>query len=77
MSLFTEEQLQELAVVFGLSRVQTYQVRDGLVRESDFVWWRSEEGPRRVKVSEHLENLRAYPEVYQVNQPSIRVEYPD
>ena len=41
MTHFTDEQLQELATIFGLKKVEDLlPVRDGFVTKETMVWWR-------------------------------------
>lgn len=42
---FTEEQLEELKTIFGLTRISVLPVRDGYVHKDSMVWWRCEKGP--------------------------------
>jgi hypothetical protein len=78
MSHFTEEQLAELATVFGLERADTLPVRDGVVTKDMMVWWRGEKGKRRVSAATDWENIREYPDIYQLDEPEVRsVEYVD
>lgn len=81
MPHFTEEQLQELETVFALKRVESLPVRDGRVTKSCDVWWRSVAGPERVRagITVHWENIRLYPDAYQIAKPktNIKVTYLD
>lgn len=80
MPHFTEEQLQELATIFGLKKVEdVLPVRDGFVTKETMVWWRFEGGPVLVKAGDldNWNNIKNYPYVYQLKQPNIRVEYED
>lgn len=49
---FTEEQLEELKTIFGLTRNDTLPVRDGCVHKESMVWWRCEKGPELVKAGD-------------------------
>ena len=80
MAHFTEEQLQELATIFGLKKVEdVLPVRDGFVTKKTMVWWRCEEGPILIKTGEptHWENIKEYPRVYQLNKPKVQIKYED
>jgi hypothetical protein len=77
MSLFSEEQLKELEQIFDLKRKKTIQVRDGFVELNDTVWWRCKDGPSEVKVSDDIDNIRRYPQHYQIAQPTTKIEYLD
>mgnify|MGYP003537220235 FL=1 len=76
---FTEEQLEELKTIFGLSRNDTLPVRDGCVHKESMVWWRCEEGPELVKAGDpaHWLNIRCQPQVYQIKKPAVSVVYKD
>lgn len=70
---FTEEQLQELETVFGLTRTgETLPVKDGVVRKDTLVWWRGNDGPDQVVARKDWENIRAYPELYSLKRPKIK-----
>ena len=80
MPHFTEEQLQELATIFGLTRQEDLlPVRDGFVTKETMVWRRCEDGPILVKADDlnNWNNIKNYPHVYQLKQPNVRVEYED
>lgn len=80
MPHFTEEQLQELATIFGLTRQDDIlHVRDGFVTKETMVWWRRKNGPILVKAGDldNWNNIKNYPHVYQLKQPNVRVEYED
>ena len=78
MPHFTEEQLQELVTIFGLKKVEdVLPVRDGFVTKETMVWWRCEDGPMLVKAGNLVDwnNIKNYPNVYQLNKPPGRFEY--
>lgn len=79
MPHFTEEQLKELATVFGLTRAETLPVRDGVVTKTSEVWLRCVDGPEKFVAGEPItwENIKKYPEYYQLARPRMRVEYLD
>lgn len=52
MAHFTEEQLEELKTIFGLTRNDTLPVRDGYVHKDSMVWWRNVQGPELVKAGD-------------------------
>lgn len=77
MAHFTEEQLQELATIFGLTRQgDVLPVRDGFVTKETMVWWRCEEGPILVRAGDPTDwaNIKNYPLAYQLKKPNIRIE---
>ena len=75
MEQLTEAQIEQIAKTFGLKKVKTYPVKDGVVTEEDQVWWHAEDGPELVKVKEHKNNLTRYPMVYSIHQPKTMVIY--
>lgn len=75
MSLFTAEQLAQIATVFGLTQKEFFPVRDGVVTLEDKVWWRCETGPEHVQVRAHLHNLKEFPNAYQLAQPKTKIVY--
>ena len=79
MAYFTEEQLEELKTIFGLTRNNVLAVRDGVVHKDSMVWWRCEEGPELVKAGDlpHWDNIRRHPLVYQLKEPVVQVVYKD
>ena len=80
MPHFSEEQLSELETIFGLKRVEeTLPVRDGVVSKGSMVWWRCNYGPEHVLASQscHWENIRKYPQAYQLQKPQVQVIYKD
>ena len=78
MAHFTDEQIAELALVFGLMPRTGLPVRDGRVTQTCMVWWRSETGPEHVQASEHWDNIQRHPSAYQLAKPTIaRVVYTD
>ena len=79
MAHFTEEQLEELKTIFGLTRNDTLPVRDGCVHKESMVWWRCEEGPELVKAGDpaHWINIRCHPQAYQLKKPVVQVIYKD
>ena len=79
MAHFTEEQLEELKTIFGLTRNDTLPVRDGCVHKESMVWWRSVKGPQPVKAGDpaHWDNIRNHPLAYQLKEPVVQVVYKD
>lgn len=78
MSHFTEEQLQELATIFGLERAgDVLPVRGGVVNRNTKVWWRSENGPELVLAgsASHWTNIKNFPSAYQLTKPHYQIEY--
>ena len=75
MELLTEAQLDQIAKTFGLKKVKTFPVKDGVVIEDDQVWWHAETGPELVKVKEHKNNLSRYPLIYSIHKPKTKITY--
>ena len=76
MPHFSEAQLQELATIFGLKKVEeTLPVRDGVVTRESMVWWRAKDGPVCVQARQDWYNIKAFPDLYQLMRPKIRCEY--
>lgn len=75
MSLLTEEQLNQIATVFGLKAKKHFPVRDGYVTEDDKVWWRCENGPEHVLVKQHMHDLLEFPQAYQLARPQTKIVY--
>lgn len=73
MSLFTKEELEELAAFFNLKMAEDrLPVRDGYVTKGQMVWWRCNEGPEHVRASHHWDNIQAYPTAYQISEPKVK-----
>ena len=77
MSNFTEEQLRELEVAFGLKRQDSLPVKDGRVTRDSLVWWRCVDGPVRETAGQHWENITRAPQFYSIAEPVYRIEYMD
>ena len=77
MSLFTEEQLQELQAVFNLRRVETLPVRDGRVSKQDMVWWRHLDSPQHVLARDHWRNIQEFHRIYSIKEPKYTLTYTD
>lgn len=77
MALFTEAELRELEIVFGLKREETLPVRDGVVRKDTKVWWRGNDGPQLITAGDEWVNIKEYPDAYQLKEPKTKVEYLD
>lgn len=79
MPHFTEEQLDELATIFGLIPAETLPVRDGVVTKTSEVWLRCVHGPEKLVAGDPVnwENIKKYPEYYQLARPMIHVVYLD
>ena len=70
MSYFTQEQIAELESIFGIKRQdETLPVRDGVVSKESIVWWRCDKGPETRIAKQCWENIREYPEYYQIEKP--------
>lgn len=75
---FNEAQLKELETVFGLTRVETLPIRDGVVARNASVWWRGASGPERVTANaSHWTNIKEFPSLYQHSEPKHKVTYVD
>jgi len=79
MKEFTKEQLDFLEKFYGLTPcgAPMLPVRDGAVTETTFVWWRCHDGPERVLAKDHWENIKGYPDAYQLNEPKTTITYID
>lgn len=78
MTFFSDKQIEELEVIFGIKRVEgVLQVRDGYVTPNDMVWWRCVDGPVQVAVRTHSGNIKENPEYYQIKRPKFTIEYLD
>ncbi|MBN3757180.1 hypothetical protein G3N95_29855 [Paraburkholderia sp. Tr-20389] len=77
MSNFTEEQLRELEVAFGLKRQDSLPVKDGRVTRDTLVWWRCVDGPTHEPAGLHWENIERCPQFYSIAEPVYRIEYMD
>ena len=74
MSLLTSEQLDQIDTHFGLQKVPTLPVRDGIVNPDQYVWWRCEYCPEHVRAKDHWSNIQDHPECYQLSRPLIKYE---
>jgi hypothetical protein len=76
---FTEEQLEELETLYGLKRIETLPIRDGVVARHQNVWWRGEDGPEFVEAGNpsHWSNIQNFPNVYQHAKPVFKLAYVD
>jgi len=73
---FTEEQLNEIATVFGLARrTNLLKVSDGYVSLCDKVWWHRDSGPMHQEARFHTENIKNFPELYSIKEPKTKVTY--
>lgn len=74
MAHFTDEQLAEIGMHFGLKpAAECLPVRDGRIYKGAPVWWRAEDGPQEVisDSHDHWDNIRRYPECYSIAQPKV------
>jgi len=72
MALFTQEQLKELEVFFGLKPViDTLPVRDGYVHKTELIWWRGGDGPQHNLAGGQWANIKQFPNLYQHTKPNI------
>ena len=53
------------------------RVRDGLINKLDTVWWRNSEGPIKKTAAEHWDNIKEFPEFYQITEPQTKLIYID
>jgi hypothetical protein len=84
---FTPDQLIEIATVFSLSldkinlsSKEYATIRDGnVIKKGDSVWWRSSNGPELVISSKdtHWDNIKNYPDLYQLTEPKTEIIYLD
>ncbi|HET8687115.1 MAG TPA: hypothetical protein VFM18_10705 [Methanosarcina sp.] len=80
---FTLEEMIEIAQALKIPHEhlleQTLPVRDGFVKKGDKVWWRATLGPEHVisDSSTHWNNIKNYPDCYQLNKPKTKTEYFD
>ena len=78
MAQFSNNELQELAEVFGLTfaKKELLPVRDGYVFEGEYVWWRAEDGPELIAATgSHWENIKNYPACYQLKRLRIKQSF--
>lgn len=55
--------------------VETFPVRDGVVKADEKVWWLGESGPEFVLAGKEFRNIVDYPDCYQVAKP-VFVKHP-
>lgn len=78
MPHFTNDQLDEIATVFGLRRkTDVLPIKDGVVSKDQKVWWRGEDGPEFVIAEKEWDNIRHYPEIYSHVRPAGKFVYED
>lgn len=77
MANFTDDELRELEIIFGLKQVKNLPVLDGRVTRDCDVWWREHSGPQLVSAAEHWDNIAQWPTAYSVKKPNctIKVTY--
>lgn len=58
---------------------ESLPVRDGRVCKTDMVWWRHHRAPEHVRAGSgnHWQNIREFPDCYQIAEPTIRLVYED
>lgn len=56
--------------------VETFPVRDGVVKVGEKVWWHCEEGPKHLRVDGDIRNIMNYPQYYSINKP-VFVQHPE
>ena len=66
---YTKEQIKDIAENYGKIRV-----RDCWAEKGQLIWWRCNEGPEQVLLlTNHLDNARLFPMLYQIEKPKMRV----
>ncbi len=78
------ETLQKL-VTKAIKKIKSneIEIRDGIAKKGDKVWWRSDKGPKLVYLRDdeygtHWSNVKNYPDLYQHTQPNVKyhsIEY--
>ena len=53
-----------------------YDVRDGVVKVGEWVWWHCEEGPEHIRVEEGHRNIMDYPQYYSIRKP-VFIQHPE
>lgn len=58
---------------------ESLPVRDGRVCKTDMVWWRHMDEPEHVRAGSgnHWDNIREFPDYYQIEKPRMRMTYED
>lgn len=78
---FTEKQLRELEVIFGIKRqANTIKVRDGVIQKGMPVWFRNPvTGPVHTNSAdpENWEHICEFPKAYQISTPRFNYHYLD
>jgi hypothetical protein len=76
----THKETNTIFTLYELEKLREYfpdliPVRDGVVKEHQKVWWRSEEGPQHISVLEgcHRSNIKEFPELYSLQEPKFRI----
>jgi hypothetical protein len=73
---FSSSQVKYLSEVFGIDATEeVLKVSDGFVKKSSKVWWKYEFGPEHVKALEYWDNIKDYPDLYSVKEPTYKVVY--
>jgi hypothetical protein len=50
-------------------------VRDGLIEDTEMVWWKAEDYPEKVSAYTHWGNIREYPHLYSIERPKFLLKY--
>lgn len=64
-------------MIVKTDEVTLLKVADGYVNARDpntKVWWHCADGPCRVEVSKHRDNIDEFPNVYSIQKPKYRIE---
>ena len=78
MIQLSPEEITQLDQLLGLQqRSDIARVRDGLINKLDTVWWRNNEGPLKKTAAAHWDNIKAFPEFYQIAKPQTQLIYLD
>jgi hypothetical protein len=77
--MLTNEDLDQIAKVFGLDRLDSPQelpVRDGIVKRGEGIWWRYCTDPEWVIADgANWDNILEYPQLYSHAKPKTKLVY--
>ena len=77
---FTPQQLQELEMLYGLTRrPDVVRVRDGMIAKGDMLWFRNPLGAEAVNSGDDAtwRQVSVYPDEYQIKRPFVSLTYID
>lgn len=78
MIKLSSEEMDQLQKVIDFSaRQDIARVRDGLINKTDSIWWRNSNGPIKKTAAEHWDNIKEFPEFYQIAEPKTQLIYID